>query len=71
MAPETATIPDSLAEGIRQGPQDAAMRQAIRSIAAQLAVAMDHTRPCSREDLERQNSFQGFLDALGFRRILS
>ena len=53
MAPETATLTDSLAEGIKHVPQDAATRQAIRSIAAELAMTMDRKRACSREDLER------------------
>jgi geranylgeranyl diphosphate synthase, type II len=53
MASETATISDSQAEGIKHVPQDAATRQAIRSIATKLAATIDRKCPCSREDLER------------------
>jgi geranylgeranyl pyrophosphate synthase len=41
------------ADDIKRVPDDAALRQAIRSAAAQAAVALDRSRPLSREDLER------------------
>jgi geranylgeranyl diphosphate synthase, type II len=54
MAPETATLSDPLAEGIKHVPQDAATRASIRSLAAELATTMDRRRSCSRDELERQ-----------------
>jgi geranylgeranyl pyrophosphate synthase len=53
MASEITTASDSPVEDIKLVPQDAALRQAIRSIAAQLATAIDRTRPPLREELQR------------------
>ena len=53
MASEIAPSLDRPAEGIKHVPQDSAIRQAIRSAAAEAGLAMDRSRPPSREDLER------------------
>jgi geranylgeranyl diphosphate synthase, type II len=52
MAIETAIISDSLTDGIKDVPQDAALRQTIRSTAAEIASTIDRSRPCSRNELE-------------------
>ena len=57
---------DLPAEGIKHVPQDAALRQAIRSIAAQLATAMDRTRPPLRKELERHG--ESILERLSLPR---
>jgi geranylgeranyl diphosphate synthase, type II len=54
MPPETATLPDSPAEGIKHVPQDAAVREKMRRAAVEFAATMDRRRPCSREELQRQ-----------------
>ncbi len=66
MATETITTSDPPAEGIKRVPQDAAVRQAMRSVAAELAREMDRTRPPSREDLERHGEM--LLERLGLPR---
>jgi geranylgeranyl diphosphate synthase, type II len=66
MPPETATLADSQAEGIKHVPQDAATREAVRRLAAELATAIDRSRPCSREDLERHG--KALLQRLGLPR---
>jgi geranylgeranyl pyrophosphate synthase len=53
MATEIATTSDPPIEDIKHVPQEAATRQAIRTAAAQLAAAMQRTRPPARADLER------------------
>ncbi|MGD0516051.1 MAG: polyprenyl synthetase family protein [Thermoguttaceae bacterium] len=40
-------------DDIKQVPEDAATRQAVRSVAAQVAVGLDRSRSPLREDLER------------------
>lgn len=66
MTPQTLHPTDDLAEGIKHVPQDAAVRQAIRSAAGQLADPMDRTRPPLREELEQHG--QAVLDQLGLPR---
>jgi geranylgeranyl diphosphate synthase, type II len=66
MPPETATLSDSQAEGIKHVPQDAATRAAIRSLAVELAAALDRSRPCSQQDLERHG--EALLHRLGLPR---
>jgi geranylgeranyl diphosphate synthase, type II len=66
MPPETATLHDSQAEGIKHVPQDAATRAAIREAAAELAATLDRSRPCSRQDFERYG--ESLLQRLGLPR---
>ena len=66
MAPEIPTTSDLPLEGIKHVPQLAATREAIRSAAARLARGLDHSRPPSREDLERDG--QTVLRQLGLAR---
>jgi len=66
MTPQILTHTDELAESIKHIPQDAAMRQAIRSVAKQLAVPMDRSRSPQREELERHG--QTVLEQLGLPR---
>ena len=54
MAPEIAATTDLSGEGIKHVPQDAAMRQAIRSTAAELAAAMDRSHPPLQAELQQQ-----------------
>lgn len=53
MALETTSASDRPAEGIKHVPQDAAIRGAIRTAAAQVAADTPRTRPPLREDLEQ------------------
>lgn len=53
MPPDSATLSDSQAEGIKHVPHDSATRAAIRLAAGQVAATIDRSRPCSREELER------------------
>jgi geranylgeranyl diphosphate synthase, type II len=66
MPPETATLADSQAEGIKHVPQEAATRETVRRLAAELAMAIDRSRPCSREELERHG--EAVLQRLGLPR---
>jgi geranylgeranyl pyrophosphate synthase len=66
MTPEIRTTADDLAEDIKRVPQDAAVRQAIRAFAVQLAAPLDRARPPLREDLEQHG--QAVLDRLGLPR---
>ena len=54
MAPEIAATTDLSGEGIKHVPQDAALRQAIRSTAAELAAAMDRSHPPLQAELQQQ-----------------
>jgi geranylgeranyl diphosphate synthase, type II len=66
MPPETATLSDLPAEGIKHVPQDAATRAAIRSLAVELAATLDRGRLCSQQNLERHG--EALLHRLGLPR---
>lgn len=66
MTPPIQPHTDDLAEGIKHVPQDAAVRQAIRSVAEQLAAPMDRTRPPLRLELEQLG--QAALEQLALPR---
>ncbi len=66
MAPEIAPTSARPAEEVKQVPQDAAMRRAVRAAAAKLASTMERQRPPLREDLERYGDM--VLQRLGLPR---
>ena len=63
---ETLTTSYPPIEEIKQVPQEAATRQAVRSMAAQLARTINRARPPLREDLERYG--EEVLGRLGLPR---
>ncbi len=63
MTPQISTSHDAPHADIKQVPQEPAVRQAIRSLAAELSARIDPARPPSRDDLEQQA--RTLLDRLG------
>jgi geranylgeranyl pyrophosphate synthase len=66
MATEITRASDSPVEDIKLIPPDAAVRQAVRAIAAELAAAIDRARPPLREELQRHGEV--LLERLGLPR---